>query len=160
MRPKLDGLDYQILNILQEDGRITNAKLASRVGLSAPPMSERVRKLERSGLIKGYRAIVDHGALGQNFSAYVAISVDVKRLNKVEQLEQNLRDLPEVVECYHIAGEIDFLLKVQVESQERYKQFVVEGLSRIEGLNKIHTWVVLSTVKESVAIPVVPEEEP
>lgn len=159
MKPKLDALDYQILNILQVDGRITNAKLASAVGLSAPPMSERVRKLERLGLIKGYRAEIDHNALGQSFTAYVAINVDVGRLRDVADLEQGLRDLSEVMECYHIAGGIDFLLKVRVDSQEGYKQFVVERLSRIEGINKIHTWVVLSTIKESYAVELEPQEE-
>ncbi|MCB1041912.1 MAG: Lrp/AsnC family transcriptional regulator [Acidobacteria bacterium] len=159
MRQKLDHLDYHILNILQEDGRITNSKLAEQVGLSAPPMSERVKKLERSGLIKGYRAILDHEALGRSFAAYVAINVDVKQLNYVSDLESRLRELEEVVECYHIAGGIDFLLKVQVESQEGYKRFVVDRLSHIEGLNKIHTWVVLSTVKEGAAVPLTPQED-
>ncbi|MCB1049610.1 MAG: Lrp/AsnC family transcriptional regulator [Acidobacteria bacterium] len=148
MRIKLDEVDIKILEILQRDGRITNARLAAQVGLSAPPMLERVKKLERMGVIKAFRAILDAQSLGRDFFVYVAVNVTVSQLSKVDEFETRIQALPEVMECYHIAGDIDFLLKVNVADHEAYKRFVVKDLSRIQGINRIHSWVVLNTVKQ------------
>lgn len=151
-KPKLDDIDAQILEIMQRQGRITNTKLAAKVGLSAPPMLERVKKLERQGVIQGYRAIVDARMLGRDFYVFAALTVNVKALGDVTRLEADLAAMPEVLSCYHIAGDIDFLLKVNVEDQEDYKRFVVEKLTAIDGISRIHSWVVLSTVKDTTEI--------
>ena len=151
---KLDAIDRQILQILQEDGRITNTKLAKSVGLSAPPILERVKKLERAGVIKCYRAILDAKALGRAFVVFAAVNLDVKALADVAVFETSVRRMPEVLECHHIAGDIDFLLKINVADQEHYKQLVIEGLSKIEGINRMQSWVVLSTCKESTTLPI------
>ncbi|CAM2068612.1 Lrp/AsnC family transcriptional regulator [Sulfidibacter corallicola] len=149
---KLDDIDLQILRNLQVNGRMTNAKLAAKVGLSAPPMLERVKKLERSGIIKGYRAILDAKLLEQDFFVFVALNLNVSELANVAQFELKLAAMEEVMECHHIAGDIDFLLKVNVKDQEDYKQFVIENLAKIDGINRIHSWVVLSTVKDSTEL--------
>lgn len=153
-RPKIDDIDVQILEILQQDGRITNSKLAAQVGLSAPPMLERVKKLERLGIIQGYRAIVDAQRLGRAFDVFAALTVEIKALGDVGRLEADLAAMHEVLACYHIAGDIDFLLKINVEDQEDYKRFVVEKLTKIEGINRIHSWVVLSTVKDTTKVQI------
>lgn len=154
-RIKLDEIDLRILEILQVDGRITNAKLARAVGLSAPPMLERVRKLERNGVIKSYRAIIDAHSLGRNFYVFCAVNLDVKALALASGFEEAVVAMPEVLECHHIAGDIDFLLKINVADQEHYKQFVIGKLSNIEGINRMQSWVVLSTSKDSneISIP-------
>lgn len=149
---KLDDIDLQILQILQLHGRMTNAKLAQQVGLSAPPMLERVKKLERLGIITGYRAILDAKRLGRDFFVFVAINVNVAELSNVERIEGQLSDMPEVLECHHIAGDIDFLVKVNVEDQEDYKSFVTEHLAKIKGISRLHSWVVLSTIKDSTEL--------
>lgn len=149
---KLDDIDLQILQILQQHGRMTNAKLAQQVGLSAPPMLERVKKLERLGIITGYRAILDAKRLGRDFFVFVAVNVNVSELSNVERFEKQLSEMPEVLECHHIAGDIDFLLKVNVEDQEAYKGFVTENLAKIKGISRLHSWVVLSTIKDSTEL--------
>ncbi len=148
-RVKLDEIDLKILRILQVRGRITNAKLASEVGLSAPPMLERVKKLERSGVIKCYRAILEANLLDRNFFVFVTLNLNVQELSNVDTFEKKLAVMKEVLEVHHIAGDIDFLLKVNVKDQEDYKQFVVDNLAKIHGISRIHSWVVLSTVKDS-----------
>lgn len=151
-KPKIDEIDRQILRILQTQGRITNTKLAADVGLSAPPILERVKKLERLGVIQGYRAILEAKRLGRDFFVFASLTVDVKALGQGERLEHDLAAMPEVMGVYHIAGDIDFLLKINVESQEAYKRFVVNQLAAIEGISRIHSWVVLSTVKDTTEI--------
>lgn len=148
-RVKLDEIDLKILRILQVRGRITNAKLASEVGLSAPPMLERVKKLERSGVIKCYRAILEANLLDRNFFVFVTLNLNVQELSNVDTFEKKLAVMKEVLEVHHIAGDIDFLLKVNVKDQEDYKQFVVDNLAKIHGISRIHSWVVLSTVKDT-----------
>ncbi len=147
-KPKLDEIDFKIIEILQKQGRITNAKLAAAVGLSAPPMLERVKKLERNGVIKSYRAIVDAKRMGRSFFVFAAVNLDIKALNEAASFEDSVKNMDEVLECHHIAGEIDFLLKINVPDQEHYKQFVIERLAKIEGINRIQSWVVLSTSKD------------
>ena len=98
-KPKLDDIDAQILEIMQRQGRITNTKLAAKVGLSAPPMLERVKKLERQGVIQGYRAIVDARMLGRDFYVFAALTVNVKALGDVTRLEADLAAMPEVLSC-------------------------------------------------------------
>ena len=148
-KQRLDDIDVGILRILQKQGRITNAKLASEVGLSAPPMLERVKKLERAGVIKGYRAILDARKLGRPFFVYAAIALQPQEMANMAQLEDALASMPEVLEMHHIAGDIDLLLKINVEDQESYKHFVTDRLARIKGLSRIQSWVVLSTGKDS-----------
>jgi len=145
---KLDQLDLQIMEILQKDGRITNSKLAKMVGFSAPTVLERVKKLERSGVIQNYRASLEPKLLGLNFLVYTGIEVEVSQLGNVKELEHRFHSLPEVLACYHIAGNLDFLLKVCVKNQETYKDFVTEQLSKIKGIKSIQSWVVLSTIKD------------
>ncbi len=149
---KLDQIDIRILELIQTQGRITNARLAKEVGLSAPPMLERVKKLERNGFIKAYRAILDARRVGCDFTVFVALEMDVKHLHRVQDFEAIIDEMPEVLECHHIAGAIDFLLKVTVPDQERFKDFVIERLSAIEGIQSIQSWVVLSTSKETTTM--------
>lgn len=158
-RPKIDDIDAKILRIMQKRGRITNARLAAEVGLSAPPMLERVKKLERLGVIEGYRAIVDATRVGRDFFVFAALTVDVKALADVSRVEADLAAMDEVMECHHIAGDIDFLLKINLPSQEAYKRFVVKALATIEGISRIHSWVVLSTVKASTEILIEEQEK-
>lgn len=156
---KLDQTDVRILQILQHDGRISNAKLAGCVGLTAPPMLERVKKLERAGIIQAYKAILDARRLGMDFFVFVAVNLDVIALSEVSRFERELGQMVEVMECHHIAGDIDFLLKVNVRDQEQYKRFVTGRLARIKGINRLHSWVVLDTIKESGEIMIsLPEQ--
>ena len=144
---QLDDTDKQILNILQENGRITNAELASRVGISPPPMLERVKKLEKRGFIKKYVALVDPDAVGKGTMALVSVSLDRHRIKSIDQFMRAIERLPEVMECYHITGEEDYLLKVAIKDIHEYENFVLQKLTKIPALSKIKTSFILSTVK-------------
>ncbi len=151
---KLDQADKQILNILQEDGRIRNAKLASELGMSPSPMLERVKKLEQAGIIRKYVALIAPEKVGKNTLAFVAVSLAVHQLGSLDAFKSEIEQLPEVLECYHISGPHDFLLKVLVDDMDEYREFVINKLTRIGSLNNIQTWFVLDTVKHETHIAV------
>ncbi|MCI0710295.1 MAG: Lrp/AsnC family transcriptional regulator [Chloroflexi bacterium] len=155
----MDEKNRQILEILQQDGRIAHTRLASIVDLSAPAVLARVRKLEEQGIIKGYQAVVDPAKVGHAITCYVSVSVVHHQREPQKQIAERLLNLPQVLEAYHLTGDIDYMLKVTVPNIEALEQFLMEDLASIPGLDKVHTSVVLSTVKANGVIPVVDEDE-
>lgn len=151
---KLDEVDKKILNILQENGRITNTELASRVGISPPPVLERVKKLEKKGFIKKYVALLDADSIGKGTMALVSVSLDRHLIKSIDQFTRAIEKLPEVMECYHITGEEDYLLKVAIKDIHEYENFVLKKLTKIPAIDKIKTSFVLSTVKHETKFPV------
>ena len=151
---KLDHIDKEILNILQENGRITNTELASRVGMSPPPMLERVKKLEKRGIITKYVALIDPDTIDKGTMALVSVSLDRHRIKSIDQFTHAIEKLPEVMECYHITGEDDYLLKVAVKDIHEYENFILKKLTKLPALSKIKTSFILSTVKYETKFPV------
>ncbi|MBV6513096.1 MAG: Leucine-responsive regulatory protein [Ignavibacteriaceae bacterium] len=151
---KLDETDIKILNILQTDAHITNLNLAKEVGISPPTMLERVRRLESSGIIKKYIALVDAEKVGQNITAFVQVSLAVHQMNSVDEFRRSIDELDEVLECYHISGEDDFLLKVTVRSIKEYERFVLEKLSMLKGVSKVKTNFCLSVFKHETKLTI------
>jgi Lrp/AsnC family transcriptional regulator, leucine-responsive regulatory protein len=156
----LDALDRQILEILQREGRLSNAELARRIGLTPPPTLERVKRLEREGAIRGYAAIVDPSALGQRFLVYAAVSLSMHHAPEVEAFASAVRALPGVQECHHLTGESDYLLKVLVDDVAGYERFLRETLLQLPGVQRVRTSVVLSTVKQETYVQVAGPEVP
>ncbi len=154
MKTHLDELDVQLLALLQADGRITNADLAKRVGLSPPSVLQRVRVLERAGLIRGYHAILDPERLGLRVTALAMISLSLHQEQPIERFRKNIQDIPEILECYHVSGEFDFLLKINVRDIRAYEQLLREKLSKIKGMRQIKTSFVLSTPKYTTQLPI------
>lgn len=148
-----DAIDRQILEILQREGRITNAELAARVGLTPGPTLARVNKLEASGLIRGYVALVDRNRIGLDVTAFV--SIILKQHGKASSVAfiEAMQGLPEVLECHHIAGEQDFLLKVVAASPREYESFVLDKLSELPEVARVNTTFVLSSPKSLTALP-------
>lgn len=151
---KLDKIDFNILRILQERGRITNAQLAIEVGLSPAPTLERVRKLETTGLIESYHALVNANKLGLNFIVFIEVRLNYHSHFKIEGFIETIQQLPEIVEAYHITGNGDFLLKMYTPSISDYQAFIVEKLSKIEGVGNIQSMVVLAEIKKSNGLPI------
>jgi len=151
---RLDDIDKKVLTILQENGRITNTELASRVGISPPPMLERVKKLEKRGVIKKYVALIDPDAVGKGTMALVSVSLDRHLIKSIDQFTRAIETLPEVMECYHITGEEDYLLKVVIKDIHEYEEFVLKKLTKIPAISKIKTSFILSTVKYETKFPV------
>lgn len=151
---KLDQIDLNILQILQGSGRITNAQLATEVGLSPAPTLERVRKLEAAGYIQSFHAIVDAEKLGLNVVIWIEVKLNYHSKFSIEQFIEEIEATKEILEAYHITGSGDFLLKMYAPSIADYQQFITDKLSRVDGISHIESKVVLKTVKKEMSLPV------
>jgi len=150
----LDRYDRRILEVLQTDGRISNQELADRIGLSPSPCLRRVRALEESGLILGYRALLDSRRLGLTLLALVHISMDRHTPERFAHFDTAVSELPEVLECLLITGqEADYQLKVIVRDMEAYQALLLNKITRIEGVSGVHSSFVLRRVVERTALP-------
>lgn len=148
----LDAIDRQILALLQDNGRMTNAALAEAVGLTPTPMLQRIRKLEQAGVITGYRAVVDPAKVGRPVLAFVHVTLKSHGLAVHQRFLQLVEGLPEVLECHHIAGEEDFLVKIAVHDIAEVESFLLRRLSAAEVIGRVKTTFVLSSSKRSGAI--------
>jgi len=152
---ELDRIDRQILQVLQEDGRIANQELADRVGLSPSPCLRRVRALEEAGVIAGYRALLDAKKLGLSLMALVHISMDLHTPERFANFEASVRLLPEVLECLLITGQqADYQLKLVVRDMEHFQSLLLGKLTRIQGVTGVHSSFVLQHVVNRTALPV------
>jgi Lrp/AsnC family leucine-responsive transcriptional regulator len=150
----IDRIDQQILTILQADGRIANQDLADQVGLSPSPCLRRVRALEESGLITGYRAMLDAKKLGLSLIALVHISMDRHTPERFANFEASVAVLPEVLECLLITGQdADYQIKVAVRDMDHYQALLLNKLTRIEGVTGVHSSFVLRRVIDRTALP-------
>jgi len=150
----LDAIDRAILRELQADGRISNLDLSRRIDLSPPATHARVRRLERTGLIRGYVAIVDRESAGFDLLCFVSVGMQVHQYQGIETFRSHIREMPEVLECHHLTGEYDYLLKVALKNRRDLQRFVVEKLTPIPGIARIHTSLVLGEVKATTALPI------
>lgn len=149
----LDRYDRQILEILQVDGRVNNQDLADRIGLSPSPCLRRVRALEESGLIQGYRALLDAKKLGLTLMALVHISMDRHTPERFANFEAAVGVLPEVLECLLITGQdADYQVKVFVRDMDHYQDLLLNKLTRIEGVTGVHSSFVLRRVVDRTAL--------
>lgn len=150
----LDRYDQRILELLQEDGRLSNLELAEKIGLSPSPCLRRVRALEASGIISGYRALLDAQRLGLSLMALVYISMDRHTPERFANFDTRIRSLPEVLECLLITGQdADYQLKVVVRDMEAYQQLLLNQITRIEGVTGVHSSFVLRRVVDKTALP-------
>jgi Lrp/AsnC family leucine-responsive transcriptional regulator len=155
MNHELDRHDQQILAVLQEDGRISNQDLADRIGLSPSPCLRRVRMLEESGVIAGYRALLDARKLGLSLMALIGISMDKHTPERFQALEAVIRDIPEVLECLLITGQsADYQLKVVVRDMDAYQHLLLNRITQIKGVTGVHTSFVLRRVVDRTTLPV------
>lgn len=151
----MDRYDKRIVEILQVEGRISNQELAERVGLSPSPCLRRMRALEDSGLIIGYRALLDARILGHTLMALIHISMDRHTPERFENFDRIVSALPEVIECLLITGQdADYQLKVIVKDMEDYKRLLLEKITRIDGVTGVHSSFVMRQVVSKTALPV------
>ncbi|MBO3698677.1 Lrp/AsnC family transcriptional regulator [Roseivirga sp. E12] len=141
---KMDQTDIKILEILQQDGRITTKALADQLNLSTTPVFERVKRLEKDGIIKQYVALVDNRKLDLILTAFISISLTKHSRSYLEKFVAEVNQYPEVMECYHIAGNFDFLLKIVVKNMEKYEAFILTKLSTTANLGQVQSSFVLS----------------
>lgn len=151
---QLDHIDRKILAILQQNGRIANNKLAEKVGLTTTPTLERVKRLEREGIIKGYSARVDEEAIGKGLVVFCSLRLAVHQMHTLDEVCDKINEMSEIQSCYHITGDSDFLLKIVVADMPAYEKFMHDKLTRLPGIERIYSNIVLSTKKENFHIPI------
>lgn len=149
----MDRIDKTILKILQKDGRITNASLAKKIGISPPPTLERVKKLERQGVIDKYVCLLNPQKVGIETFTFVEITLLRHGSAAVKKFIQAINEVEEILECFHITGEADFLLKIAVRDIPAYEDLVLHTLTNLPGVQHLKTMVVLSTTKKQTALP-------
>jgi Lrp/AsnC family leucine-responsive transcriptional regulator len=148
----LDSLDRKILQLLEQNARITNKELASQLELSITPVFERVKKLERRGYIKKYVAVLDHEKLNKGMVVFLHIKMQAHNHESIARLMAEAQKLDEVMECYHVTGDNDFLMKVLMPDMKAYEEFVLNKLTKISGIGNINSSIVMSTVKQKTHI--------
>ena len=154
MTQTLDRYDWHILQILQDDGRISNQELADRIGLSPSPCLRRVKALEDNGLITGYRALVDAKKLGLTLMALIHIAMDQHTPERFAAFEAQVQMIPQVLECLLITGQkADYQLKVIVKDLDAYQELLLNRSTRIPGISGVHTSFVLRHVIHKTAMP-------
>ncbi len=153
----LDAIDRGMLRILQEEARISNVELAKQVGLSASPCLRRVRDLEEAGIIRRYAALLDPAAVGVPVSVFVQISLEKQLDTELEAFEEAITSRPEVLECYLMTGDADYLLRVVVPDVEAFERFLREHVTHIPGVAAIKSIFALKQVKYRTALPVADE---
>ena len=149
----LDAIDRRILTELQADARISNAALAEAVGLSPSPCLRRVRALEAAGVIRRYAALLEPAEVGLPISVFVQVTLERQIDRALETFETAIQDRPEVMECYLMTGDADYLLRVVVSDLNAYERFLKEHLTRVSGVASIKSSFALNQVKYSTALP-------
>ncbi len=154
--PELDAIDLQILELLQDQGRVPLVKLGEQVGLSSPSVIDRVKKLEDNGIITGYHASVDARKLGKDVTAFIGVSIAHPKA--VVAFEHTIEMLEDVLECHHVTGEYTLLLKIKTNNTASLER-LISSIRSIEGVSRTETMVVLSTHTERATISVAAIEE-
>jgi DNA-binding Lrp family transcriptional regulator len=154
MSYKFDQTDKNILEILQSDAKITNAQLSKEIGLSPAPTLERVKKLENSGVIKSYHALLDQHEIGLGVSTFITVTLQGHRKDFIQKFVDRVASIPEVVECHHITGQGDFMLKVVAADIPSYQKLILETISEIPEIDDMQSTVILSTFKNSKVLPI------
>jgi DNA-binding Lrp family transcriptional regulator len=153
MSEKLDKIDLKILKILQDSSKITNLDLSKKIGLSPAPTLERVKKLEQTEIIESYHAKVNPQSIGLNVKTFVLVSLAWQKDKALENFQEKIKQIDEIVECYIITGEADFLIKIVCKDIPTYEQLLFKTLSQIEEIERLKTLMTLSTVKDSAILP-------
>ena len=151
---QLDKYDNAILGALQQDGRISNVELAERVNLSESACLRRVRVLEKSGLIKGYTAVLDQQKLGLPGNVFVHIMLEHSDLADLSAFEEAVQNMPEVMECYLMTGEYDYLLRVVVSNVDDFERIHRKHLTRLPGVARLNSSFTLRTVRKTGQLPI------
>ncbi len=154
MSIKLDQIDHKVLEILQQNEKITNAQLSKEIGLSPAPTLERVKKLETAGIIESYHAQLNREKVGLGVTTFVTVTLIGHKKQVTESFVAQINQIPEVIECHHVTGSGDFLLKIIAKDIASYQKLMLEKINEIEEVAGTQTMVILSTFKESKVLPI------
>jgi Lrp/AsnC family transcriptional regulator, leucine-responsive regulatory protein len=152
-KPQLDAIDRRIIGELQADARLSNVELADRVGLSPSPCLRRVKRLEREGVIEGYRAVLRRDRVGLGLSAFLAVKIDGHANERALKFESAVCAMPEVLACHLVSGESDYLLEVVVTDLEHYQHFLIDRLLNLPIVREVRSNFAIQTRKAAAPLP-------
>ena len=150
----MDNFEKKILRLLQEDGSLSNATIAERVGLSASPCWRRIDRLEREGFIKRRVALIDRKMVGLNAQVFAQVKLNAHGRANLDEFADAIRAFPEVLECYVLMGPVDFLLRVVASDIEAYERFFFDRLSQLSGVQEVNSTIALSEIKSTTSLPI------
>lgn len=148
---KLDAIDLKLLNLLQQDAKMKHKELAAALGLTITPIYERIKRLEKAGVIKQYATLLDPVKIGKELICFSMVTLEKHSQAYLKEFEAKVMQIAEVMECYHLAGEYDYILKVVVKDMNQYQQFIVDKLSAINNVGQVQSSFALSTLKATTA---------
>lgn len=146
-----DKMDQRILNALQQNARLNTKEIAHKVGLTITPTYERLKKIEKTGVIKNYVTLLDREKIGKSLAAFCNVTLQVHSLPLLKNFEAAMSKLDEVMECYHVAGTYDYLLKVVVKDMNKYQDFLTNKLASIENIANVNSLFVMTEIKHNTA---------
>lgn len=152
MSQKLDAIDIKILDLLQDDGRVTIKKISEVLNLSTTPIFERIKKLEKGGYIKNYATLLNHRKLDLNQVVFIELTLKEHSRSYIEKFANEIKLFPEVLECYRVTGSFDFLIKILVKDIESYENFILTKLSLLSNLGNVQSHIALSEAKNTTKI--------
>jgi len=152
--PELDRIDRKILDMLQRQGRVSMTELAEHIGLSASPCAERVKRMERDGVITGYHAHVSPEALGRTLLVFVEIKLSAKSGDVFDKVRKELLHMPEVLECHLVSGSFDYLVKARLSGMSEYRHLLGDILKKLPVAAESHSYVVMEEIKETLVLAV------
>ena len=151
---KLDFIDFSLLNYLQQDSKQTNKELSSRLNLSVTAVYERIKKLERNGVIKKYVALLEKKHLNFGFMVFCHVKLSEHTESSISNFEAKISIIDEVLECYHVSGEFDYLLKVMVKDMDAFRYFMINKLTSLKNIGSTQSSFTINEVKNTTVLPV------
>lgn len=151
----LDATDRRIINLLEQDAKMTIKDIAASINMSTTPIFDRIKRLEKTGYIKGYTAIVDGKMMGFNLIAFCTVTLETHHKEHITQFVKDVHQLTEVIECYHIAGLFDYLLKIYAKDMNDYQMFITDKLASIKNIGKVQSSFVMTEIKSEQALPII-----
>lgn len=150
----MDAIDKKLIELLQTDSTLTVKQLAAELGLTQTPVHERIKKLQKNGIINRYKAMVNPKKMGLELTVYTSVSLKEHTKADMIHFEQKVKEMKEVVECHHLSGEHDYILKVLIENMDGYREFLTNQLTKINNIGHVHSSFVVSEIKkDSVVYP-------
>ncbi len=153
MNHQLDKIDLKIIRLLQKDAKMKIKEVASELNMTNTPIFDRIKKLEKWGVITGYSALIDKNKVGLHLVAFCSITLDKHNEANIKQFEKEVRNLKEVVECYHIAGIVDYLLKVVAKDMAEYQSFIAKKLAALDNIGRVQSSFVMTSIKDDGILP-------
>ncbi|MTI41762.1 Lrp/AsnC family transcriptional regulator [Fulvivirga lutimaris] len=150
----MDSIDRKLVSLLQHNGKLAMKELSRELGLSITPIYDRLRRLEQQGIITGYHAHIDEKKMGFGLEVFCSVTLESHKADFLKQFEGDIKKFDEVLECYHLAGSFDFLLKVLVRNMDDYGDFVNKKLAKLENIGLVHSHMVLNKIKQTRVLPV------